>query len=251
MRMQQMLLVLIIATTTIHSTILDDIKSIQASHAYSASDYNKSYSIYKSISTKDDKLLYNIANTLYMQKHYDRALATYQQISSPDLSFATYHNIANCYIRLDRPRKAILYYQAALSLHYDQDTALNLNYAQKLIKTQQQKILKNRHSPLAKNTTMDDTLADKPSSTEPISTWNKAPKSTKSLTNNSKLKTHQDSMISSADSQDINRTTKSDHKATLSIIEQQKWDTKLSDIELKSLLVPLDFKGDYDDSKPW
>ncbi len=75
--------------------------------------------------------LYRQGNLAYQQKDYQQALQAYQQIlaqgyESPEL----YYNIGNCYYRLNKIGKAILYYEKARKLApNDPDIRYNLELA--------------------------------------------------------------------------------------------------------------------------
>jgi len=233
----------------------DDIKLYAAQKAYNNQDYNKSYQLYSSINPKSDEVLYNLANTLYKQHRYDQAITTYKQIKSGDLSFRTYHNIANSYVQMGRLTKAISYYKAALLIKPDAQTKANLKYAQNLQLIRQKEALKKQAKSQGlspKTSSMDGNLSKTSDQTELLSTWNKKAKIIKRQENNSKLPNSiKGAKIQITQTHDINRSSTFKTETTLSIIEQKKWDTKLSNIKPKTLLIPLNFKGDYDENIPW
>jgi len=232
--------------------IFDDIKAYQASNSYKDGDYNKSFQIYNTITNKDDRVLYNIANTLYKQNKYNQALYIYEQINSSSLAPQIYYNIANCYIFLNRPKLAIEYYKASLLIKDDNDASQNLSFARKLLYIQEEKTKQKNKSLSSKASSKDANFSDSSEQDQIESTWNKQPTNSQKMANNSKLTTKKDQgQLGTLPSKDINKSQADKSRETLSIIEQKKWDKKLSNIKLKTLLIPLDFKGDYDDSKSW
>jgi len=99
---------------------------------------------------------------------------------------------------------------------------------------------------------MDGNLSNTSDQTELLSTWNKKVKTIKKRDNNAKISHNaKGDKIQIEQAHDINRSTSYKADLSLSIREQKKWDLKLSNVELKTLLIPLDFKGDYDANIPW
>ncbi len=245
----------IFLVSLLHAGFVDDIKLYRAQNAYKNQDFNRSYELYNSFVSKSDEILYNLANTLYKQHKYDRAITTYKQIQSGDLSFRAYHNIANSYVKMQRLEKAISYYKAALLIKPDDETKANLLYAQnlQLIREKEARKKQAKSQGLSpKSSSMDGNLSNSSDQTELLSTWNKKVKIIKKRDNNAKLSHNaRGTKIQTGQASDINRSIsyKADH--SLSTREQKKWDLKLSNVELKTLLIPLDFKGDYDENIQW
>lgn len=77
-------------------------------------------------------LLWDKANTAYINGDFRTAIDTYEQILSGGLgSVKLYYNLANAYFKEDRPGKAILYYRRALRLAPgNDDIRYNLSVAE-------------------------------------------------------------------------------------------------------------------------
>ena len=75
--------------------------------------------------------LYNEANALYKDGHYEEAIARYEQVLDTGLQNGyVYYNLANAYFKNNRIGKAILFYERALKLlPRDEDVKTNLRFA--------------------------------------------------------------------------------------------------------------------------
>ncbi|MDD2383222.1 MAG: VWA domain-containing protein [Sulfurospirillaceae bacterium] len=122
----------------LHSGILDFWQIDKAHKAYKAQDFaeaTKRFSVLDK-EQKSAQTAYNLANTLYQQKEYEKALELYQGMHTEDiaLNYSRWHNIGNTLAQMHKTDEAISAYEKALSIHEDEDTRYNLE----LLKQQKQ-----------------------------------------------------------------------------------------------------------------
>lgn len=114
--------------------------------AYKQEKYSEAYSFYdKAVKTNANSLEanYNLANALYRQKEWDKAVEQYNHYlmlekENPQKMSAAWHNIGNALLQKKDLQKSMEAYKMALRLNpSDDETRYNLAVVQKLVKDQQ------------------------------------------------------------------------------------------------------------------
>jgi Ca-activated chloride channel family protein len=122
--------------------VLDFLDIKNANDAYSNGNYEKSETIYKKNKTIESK--YNLGDTYYKQKKYDKAIQTYEKIKFEENSFKEYerlHNLGNSYALSKNKQgleKAVEQYKKALEIIPNKETKENLEKVKKLIEKQKE-----------------------------------------------------------------------------------------------------------------
>lgn len=96
----------------------------------------------QAVDTASGDITYNIGNSLYMQKKYDKALGGYQkslqQTKDPARLATNLHNAGNALFKLNKYQESVEAYKKALRLNpSDNQTRYNLALAQQKLKDQQ------------------------------------------------------------------------------------------------------------------
>ncbi len=96
----------------------------------------------QAVDTASGDITYNIGNSLYMQKKYDKALGGYQkslqQTKDPGRLATNLHNAGNALFKLNKYQESVEAYKKALRLNpSDNQTRYNLALAQQKLKDQQ------------------------------------------------------------------------------------------------------------------
>ena len=240
---------------------LDQYNLFQAQVEYKNKNYKSSLEFYKKIENKSNEIHYNIGNILYKQKLYKKAIESYKKIDSTNLNHKKLHNIANCYIALNKVDLAIAFYKSALKFKGDTNTKYNLSLAiaiqKKIIESKKEK------QELSKNT-KESTLVGRMGKNI-TNDFNDNYKSTKMSKNKEKkdIKIKSDNLstltskriiqeIKNSKSFDINGTKDSSKiKPILSNLEEDKWNKSLADKTINTLLIPLENKGIKNEKYPW
>ncbi len=83
----------------------------------------------------DSNKLFYSANSMYEKREYQKALEEYSKALEPGIeNWQSYYNMGNCYFKLGKLGRAILYYEKARRLMpQDSDLKANLNYANSLL----------------------------------------------------------------------------------------------------------------------
>ena len=78
--------------------------------------------------------LFNEANDMYIDGHYDKAIELYLSIEEKDLiSDDLYFNLANCYYKQNKVAPSIYYYEKALKINpAHEDAEINLAFAKRM-----------------------------------------------------------------------------------------------------------------------
>lgn len=236
--------------------ILDDIYISNGISAYEKKEYKKAYESFSKVEDKSDKVFYNMANSLYKLKKYDEAIKLYKKISDKSLGHKKYHNMANSYIKLKDYEKAVEYYNKALSFKDDERTRFNLSLSEVLKKEQLEKRKK-------ENSEVTEKICKVGSKTiwsliEPDETNLKQDKKLEFLLrfdNISKLEfddSKKNIYLSDGKREDDNKTVlKSKEKLKIDSYQKQKWDRRVEESSIKTLVIPME-KGVISDSKkPW
>ena len=114
----------------------------RAESAYDRQDYQKAMEELVKLQVEDPKnlaLTYNLANSYYQSKDYEKAAQLYssvvQQGADAQLAFQAYYNLGNTAYRMGKLQEAVEYYQQALKLRPDdQDAQSNLVFVREEIK---------------------------------------------------------------------------------------------------------------------
>ena len=96
----------------------------------------------QAVDTASGDITYNIGNSLYMQKKYDKALSGYQkslqQTKDPSRLAMNLHNAGNALFKMNKYQESIEAYKKALRVNpSDNQTRYNLALAQQKLKDQQ------------------------------------------------------------------------------------------------------------------
>ena len=96
----------------------------------------------QAVDTASGDITYNIGNSLYIQKKYDKALGGYQkslqQTKDPARLATNLHNAGNALFKLNKYQESVEAYKKALRLNpSDNQTRYNLALAQQKLKDQQ------------------------------------------------------------------------------------------------------------------
>jgi len=254
----KILLILLNLHLFIYANFLNDNYNIyQAKQYYNNHNYKKAFNSFSKIENKTSKIYYNMANCLYKNNQYKKAILYYKKIDSDILNYEKSHNIANCYIKLNKPQKAIIFYKNALKFNTNKQTKFNLKLAKQLLKKQLEEEIKlkkqrKKIKTMKKNEGKDD--GDKfIDDIKKKLTSDKLKKTPQIKSNNlSNLKSK--NILQKIDIIKYKKTIKykTQTKPIFSDLEEYKWDKKLKNRPINTLLIPLNLKGEqYDIKKPW
>jgi len=108
----------------------------KANSLYQDKKYQEAAEVYKKV-TANDEALYNLANTLYKSGRYREAIKNYKTILGDKTGvseFKVLHNIANCYVGLDKLEQAKYYYEKSLDKKESVESKENLQEVIKVLK---------------------------------------------------------------------------------------------------------------------
>ena len=117
-----------------------DFKKLQdAKEAYAKEDYKKSTHLYEDFAIESPEAVYNLANSLYKEKEYERALKVYKEVSKEETSFKgrALHNSGNAHVQLKQFEEALRSYEEALKLEEDKETRENYEAVKKFLQEQE------------------------------------------------------------------------------------------------------------------
>lgn len=232
---------------TLEASLLDGFNRYKANTAMSSQELDKTKEYLQSIENKDDEVYYNLGNIAYKQAKYQDAIKHYMKVNSKDLEYKKLHNLGNSYVKLKNIDEAIKSYEEALTIQEDVDTKFNLE----LLKKEQQK---DKQEQEEKDNKQDQNQEnnDKKDKKEDNKNNNKSDEKNNEQ-NSSKSQNSEDKKDKESDSlNNENSDPKEDNKG-LTSMEEQKWDKKLSQRDLGTLMIPMRNKGDTnaEDIKPW
>jgi Ca-activated chloride channel family protein len=121
--------------------LLDFQKLQNAKEAYAQENYAKSRSIYEEFALQSPEAVYNLANTLYKDKAYEKALKVFEKVKTdnPDLKAKVLHNSGNTHVQLKQYEEALSAYEKSLELKEDKETRENYEAVKKFLEEQDQK----------------------------------------------------------------------------------------------------------------
>ncbi len=135
--MFRMTLIMILSSLSLFGGLLDFKTLEKAKDAYGEGHYKESAAAYGSLDHQNDEVHYNLGNAYYKEKAYDKAIAEFKQVNTPELKPKALHNLGNSYAQSKKIDEAIAAYEEALKLSDDADTKYNLELLKK--QKQQQK----------------------------------------------------------------------------------------------------------------
>ena len=236
--MRKFLLIFIISISAFASIL--DFKYINAAkEAYQNGDYKKAIENYLKVEDKNDKILFNLADSYYKAKEYEKAFKLYKQIKDKDLEFKKLHNMGNTLAHLGKIDEAIKAYEKALKIKEDKDTRFNLELLKKMKKNQKKKQNKNNQN---KNSNKNNNEKNKKDQ-------NKNGKENSKENKNNKQKNQ------NKGKKDKKLKPKPNLKpAPISDMEVRKYEKMLNKRGVNTLLLPLNTKGErkYENNiNPW
>ena len=125
--------------------LFDFVKLKEAKEAYTKGEYEKANTLYNEYADSSDNAQthYNIANTLYKQGHYNKAIQSYKKafFKNNNARAMNYANLGNAYVKSQQKeslQKAIKAYETSLEMQEDKDVRENLEAVKEALKKQQQ-----------------------------------------------------------------------------------------------------------------
>ncbi len=268
--MKKLLLLFIIAIT-LNASIVDEAK-----RAYEKGDFNKAAKLYSKLA-KDEKAKFNLGDSLYKAKRYQEALNVFKSINSKELQFKKLYNMGNCYANLKRFDDAIKMYKEALKIKDDKDARFNLELIKKLKKKNQQKNKKQNkkknQSKQSKNNQKQNNKQTKNNNNQKNNQKqnqakqnqnkkkqnNKQGKNKQNQKNNQEQNQIQNQQIKQNQKKDSNKTKLKEHNIDLkrsknepiSDMEIRKWNKVLNQLNIHTLMLPIQTKGKDSEKNPW
>jgi Ca-activated chloride channel family protein len=120
--------------------LLDFQKLQNAKEAYSQEDYAKSRSIYEEFALQSPEAVYNLANTLYKDKEYEKALKVFEKVKTEnsELKAKALYNSGNTNVQLKQYKEALSAYEKSLELKEDKETRENYEAVKKFLEEEQE-----------------------------------------------------------------------------------------------------------------
>jgi len=120
--------------------LLDFQKLQSAKEAYSQEDYAKSRSIYEEFAFKSPEAVYNLANSLYKDNEYEKALKVFDKVKTDnaELKAKVLHNSGNTHVQLKQYKEALSAYEKSLELKEDKETRENYEAVKKFLEEEQE-----------------------------------------------------------------------------------------------------------------
>jgi len=113
---------------SLEASFLDVIHLNSAYSSYGQKEYNATKSSLRKLKLESLQSRMLLANTLYRQREYKKAIALYRSIKSKSskIKQVLYYNTANAYVMLGKYKEAKSYYAKTLQLGVDKDALFNL-----------------------------------------------------------------------------------------------------------------------------
>lgn len=255
--MRFIVMCILFSTYFLQASILDDYYLFKGNDFLEDNKYELSLANFEKIKNKNDKILYNMANILYILKKYDEAIIYYKKVKNISLLHQVNHNMANTYARLEDFKKVISYNQKALNYKKDEKTKFNLElgkfknlYLEKSTlkkKTYKNKTFLNRKGKLFE--TNNDTLFEDSDFDEDTLLFE-----SKRKKNNNEIQIgmvdYQDENIS-IDEKLEELDSNENNKLLFNTYFEQKWNRSININKTNTLLIPLEKGIINDNKKPW
>ncbi len=249
--MRKFLLIFIISISAFASIL--DFKYINAAkEAYQNGDYKKAIENYLKVEDKNDKILFNLADSYYKAKEYEKAFRLYREIKDKNLEFKKLHNMGNTLAHLGKIDEAIRAYEKALKIKEDKDTRFNLELLKKMKKNQKKKQNnKNNKQKQNKNNQKNNNKQNKNSN------QNNKNKKDQNKSNKENSKENKNNKQKNQNKGKKNKQLKPKPNlkpAPISDMEVRKYEKMLNKRGVNTLLLPLNTKGErkYENNiNPW
>ncbi len=251
-------ILLIFTTVYLSASLLDFIYLKDAKEAYKNKEYEKAAKLYGKVD--NDEARFNVADALYRQGKYKEALEIFKSIKDEKLLHKKLHNMGNTYANLNDIDNAIKAYEEALKIEFDEDTKYNLDFLKR--QKQQKKDNQNQNNRQKNKDKQDKDNQNKSNQNQKNDKDNKNQNTNQKQDNSSKKENknkdqnhNQTDKKSQKKDQNSNKkeiNEKTDHKPPISDMEERKWQKKLNQREINTLMLPLNQKGARDVEKnPW
>jgi len=135
--------------TSAEAGLLDFYYLNKAHSLYQDKKYQEAAEVYKKVANNEEAL-YNLANTLYKSGRYREAIKNYKTILGDKTRVAEFkilHNIANCYVGLDKLEQAKYYYEKSIDIKESVESKENLQEVMKVLKRKAMLRHKSSHEP--------------------------------------------------------------------------------------------------------
>ena len=236
------LLSLVFFSLFVSASLLDFKYLEEAKEAYTDKNYTKAQENYAKVNS--DEARFNEADSLYRQKKYKEAIEVYKSIVDPKLEAKKLHNIGNAYAQMKKIDEAIKSYEDALKLKEDKDTRFNLELLKK--KKEEQKKKQDK-----KNDKKDNEKNDKKNNDDKKNKEDKSKKDSKEKKEAEKKKKEQEEKKKEEQKQQAQMNEQNKTQAPISNMEERKWQNKLNQRGVNTLMIPLN-KGKKDnETNPW
>jgi len=140
--------VLSVGYEDVNAGLLDFQKLKEAKEAYVNEDYEKSTRTYEDFAIDSAEAVYNLGNSLYKEKDYERALKVYNGVDTQDkeLKAKTLYNSANAQVQLKHYEDALTSYEQSLELNEDQQTRENYEAVKKFLQEKKEQEQKDKNN---------------------------------------------------------------------------------------------------------
>lgn len=244
----KVIVLLFLCKLALLASIRDDLSTYQGLHAYKKGAYEEASAYFSKVKHPSDTLLYDMGNSLYRQKKYEEAITLYSRIHDKALDFKKYHNLGNCYAMLKDCHSAVQYYKRALRYDNNPKTQFNLALCQKILEEDEQQKVKGC------GTGSGDNRAGKKNAPKGIEQFSGGKKDAGDGGSGETQKLLSRTNQPHPDAKKVKqRPQKSeDEKPPFNHYQEQKWDRKIKDGTVDTLLIPFDKGETPDDAKqPW
>jgi len=239
------ILFFILLHCSLFAAYLDGFYLYKAMDEYKNRDYKKALENFSKVEERDEQILYNIANTLYRLGRYSEAIEFYEKLRSVELNFKKFYNIGNSYVGMKECENGIKYYKLALNIQESEAAKYNIELCEQWLDEERKKrnILERGEGKGESDTELKEGEAQ-------IIEFETEEKETTTQVDSTKKEVAIEEGQREAENQEELRT-KGGGAMMMSQYQQQKWDKKIVDEEIETLLIPFE-KGEIPDAKkPW